>query len=31
LQVEDAVLSSDPALIGEYVAFTITRLGGHPA
>lgn len=31
LQVEDVVRSSDPALIGEYVTFTITRLGGYPA
>lgn len=30
LQLEDVVCSNDPALIGEHLAFTITRLGGYP-
>ncbi len=30
LQVEDVVCSNDPALIGEYLSFTLTRLGGYP-
>lgn len=29
LQIEDVVSSHDPALIGEKVAFTISRLGGY--
>lgn len=29
LQVEDVVCSTDPRLIGEYVAFGITRLGAY--
>lgn len=28
-QVEDVVSSNDPQLVGEWVAFTITRLGGY--
>ena len=29
LQVEDVVCSTDPQLVGEYVAFSITRLGAY--
>lgn len=29
LQVEDVVCSTDPRLIGQYVAFVITRLGAY--
>jgi len=30
LRIADVVQTRDPRVIGEYVAFTISRLGGHP-